>query len=173
MSFIDRVIEAAADRGAKGTERVLLRLTHIAATENHKCPKPADILAVLPQNSKDEPEVEPMVFAYALYLMVEYGYDVKDARRIANNFRRELDGFMVEGNVLLTKTNISTAELERSVSLKDTALERKLESLTSSAKSFSKLIADGRDLTPEQEVQVANLVSDLQTLITHKAEVLV
>ena len=173
MSFIDLVVEAASDRGSKGTERVLLRLTHVAATENHKCPKPADILAVLPKNSKDEPEVEPMVFAYALYLMVEYGYDVKDARRIANNFRKELDSIMVEGNVLLTKTNITNAELERSISLKDTAVERKLESLTSSAKSFRKLIADGRDLTPEQEVEVANLVSDLQTLITHRVEALV
>lgn len=173
MSFIDQVISAASDRGAKGTERVLLRLTSIAAAEGHKAPKPSDLIARLPKNSKDQPEVEPTVFAYALYLMVEYGYEVGDARRIANNFRQELDTLMVEGNVLATKTAITTAELERNASLKDTAVERKIEALTTSVKTFRKIIADGRSLTPEQEVEVANLVSDLQTLITHKEGALV
>lgn len=171
MSFIDQVIAAASDRGAKGTERVLLRLTSIAAAEGHKCPAPADIVSVLPKNSKDLPEVEPMVFAYALYLMVEFGYEVGDARRIANNFRQELDALMVEGNVLATKTNITQAELERNASLKDSALERKIDTLTASVKSFRKIVADGRSLTSEQEVEVANLVADLQSLITHTSRV--
>lgn len=171
MSFIDQVISAASDRGAKGTERVLLRLTSVAAAEGHTCPKPSDLIPRLPKNSKDQPEVEPMVFAYALYLMVEYGYEVGDARRIANNFRTELDSLMVDGSVLATKTAITQAELERNASLKDTALERKIDTLTASVKSFRKIVADGRSLTPEQELEVANLVSDLQTLITHTSRV--
>jgi uncharacterized protein YoxC len=171
MSFIDQVIAAASDRGSKGTERVLLRLTSIAAAEGHKCPKPADIVAALPRTSKNEPEVEPLVFAYALYLMVEYGYEVGDARRHANNFRTELDGLMVEGNVLLTKTNITTADIERKTSLKDTAIERKIETLTNSVKSFRKMVADGRSLSDEDELAIANIVSDLQTLITTTSRV--
>lgn len=171
MSFIDLVIEKASERGTKGTERVLLSLTELAGQEGHKCPKPADIVALLPRTSKDEPEVEPLVFAYALYLMVEYGYEVGEARRYANNFRTELDSLMVEGSVLATKTNITKADIERKTSLKDTAIERKIEALTNSVKSFRKMVADGRTLSEEDELAIANLVSDLQTLVTHTSRV--
>lgn len=171
MSFIDLVIEKASERGTKGTERVLLSLTELAGQEGHKCPRPADIVALLPRTSKDEPEVEPLVFAYALYLMVEYGYEVGEARRHANNFRTELDSLMVEGNVLVTKTNITKADTERKTSLKDTAIERKIEALSNSVKSFRKMVADGRTLSDEDELAIANLVSDLQTLVTHTSRV--
>jgi len=171
MSFIDLVIEKASERGTKGTERVLLSLTALAGEEGHKCPNPSDIVALLPRTSKDEPEVEPLVFAYALYLMVEYGYEVGEARRHANNFRTELDSLMVEGSVLVTKTNISKADMERKTSLKDTAIERKIEALTNSVKSFRKMVADGRTLSDEDELAIANLVSDLQTLVTHTSRV--
>ena len=70
MSFIDLVISAASERGTKGTERVLTRLCSLAATEGHKAPKPADIIGSLPavtrKGQDSTPEVEPLVFVYAL-----------------------------------------------------------------------------------------------------------
>lgn len=175
MSFIDLVISAASERGTKGTERVLTRLCSLAATEGHKAPKPADIIGSLPavtrKGQDSTPEVEPLVFVYALYLMVEYGYEVKDARRIANRFRTELDGYMVEGSVLQTKTNITNAELAFDSDREDTSIERKIATLTSSVKSFRKMIADGKALSSDDELAIANLVSDLQTLITHTSRV--
>ena len=103
--------------------------------------------------------------------MVEYGYEVKDARRIANRFRTELDGYMVEGSVLQTKTNITNAELAFDSDREDTSIERKIATLTSSVKSFRKMVADGKALSSDDELAIANLVSDLQTLITHTSRV--
>ena len=177
MSFIDQVITAASERGAKGTDRVLDRLTLEAATGGHKAPKPADIIGLLPvvtrKGQDDTPEVEPLVFVYALYLMVEYGYSAKDARRIANRFRTELDGYMVEGNVVLTKTNITNAETEydKQAKLNREDVSRKIAAITTSVKAFRKMIADGKRLEGEDELAIANLVSDLQTLITHTSRV--
>lgn len=175
MSFIDQVITAASERGARGTTRVLERLTLEAATGGHKAPKPADIIGMLPvvtrKGQDDTPEVEPLVFVYALYLMVEYGYSAVDARRIANRFRTELDGYMVEGSVLQTKTNITNAELAFDSDREDTSIERKIATLTSSVKSFRKMVADGKALSSDDELAIANLVSDLQTLITHTSRV--
>lgn len=175
MSFIDLVIQKASERGAKGTERVLLDLTSAAAEGGYKAPKPAEVIARLPHTTRKDqdstPEVEPMVFVYALYLMVEFGYSVKDARRIANRFRTELDGYIVEGNVLLTRTNISKAEVAYTERQAADPVGKKLESLTRSITSFRKTLADGGSLSEEQELSLANLVSDLQTLITHSSRV--
>lgn len=172
MSFTDTILKAAAERGAAGGKRLLTELALQAGAENYSMPNPRELVATLPTRKNGETETEPLVFVYALYLMVTYGYDAVDATRIADNFRTELDGFMVE-NIVLTRSAIADAEIERSRSLKDTALERKIEALSSSAKRFRKMVADGRALTPEQEVEVANIVGDLQSLITHKAETLV
>lgn len=171
MSFIDLVIAEASKRGAAGAERVLTSLTSTAAAEGHKCPAPSEWVDRLPVKKNDEFEVEPLVFAYALYLMVEYGYDVKDARRIANKFRNELDGYMVAGNVLATKTNITQAELDHTNSLSDTAISRKITTLSNGVKAFRKMVADGKTLSDDDELAIANLVSDLQTLITHTSRV--
>ena len=177
MSFIDTVISAASERGAKGTTRVLERLTQEAAIGGHKAPKPSDIIGRLPvvtrKGKDDTPEVEPLVFVYALYLMVEYGYEAMDARRIANRFRTELDGYMVEGNLALTKSNITDAELAYNAKAKENRedITKRIEAITTSVKSFRKLIAEGKTLEEDDELAIANLVSDLQTLITHTSRV--
>lgn len=172
MSFIDRVIEAAADRGAQGAKRVLTRLTAEAASGGHKCPKPADFIDRLPHNRKDEPEAEPMAFAYALYLMVEYGYDVNDATRLANKFKTELDGYMVEGNVLLTKTNLTKAEFDLKVDLRNSAVSRKTTSIAKGVGSLRDLLADGKgELSDDDKLVIANIVDDLRALTTTNSQV--
>lgn len=170
MSFTDIILKAAAERGAAGGKRLLTELSLQAASEGYTMPEPRTLVGTLPTRKNGETETEPLVFVYALYLMVTYGYDAVDATRIADNFRTELDGLMVE-SIVLTRSAIADAEIERSRSLKDTALERKIESLASSAKRFRKMVADGRTLSQEQEVEVANIVSDLQSLITHTSRV--
>lgn len=166
MSFIDRIIDEASKRGAAGAERVLTALTSEAAVSGEKLPAPSEWVDRLPVKKNDEFEIEPLVFCYALYLMVEYGYEVKDARRLANKFRTELDGYMVAGNVLITKTNLTTAELEHSGSLAETAVSRKVKTLGNSVKSLVKMVADGKTLSNDERLAIANLVDDLRPLVT-------
>ena len=172
MSFIDAVIEAAADRGAQGAKRVLKRLTALAASGGHKCPKPADFIDRLPHNRKEEPEAEPLAFAYALYLMVEYGYEVNDATRIATKFKTELDGYMVEGNVLATKTNLTQAEFNHKENRGKTAVSRKTASISNGVVALRKMLADGKGkLSDEDITTLANIVDDLRVLTTTPSQV--
>lgn len=171
MSFIDKVIEAAADRGAQGAKRVLTRLTAIAAEGNYDCPKPSEFIDRLPHNRKDEPEAEPLAFAYALYLMVKYGYEVNDATRLATKFKTELDGYMVE-SVLVTKTNLTQAEFNHKANLDGTAVSRKTASISNGVVALRKMLADGKgQLSDEDITTLANIVDDLRVLTTTNSQV--
>lgn len=171
--FIQQVIAAANDRGARGEERTITRLVTEAVANGWSAPKPAEVLAQLATITKKDGnevnEVSPVQFVYAFYLARTYGYTAKDARRISRRLGRELDGMMVD-DTTASVLAITKAEQAWAAGKQDTAVSDAISAIKSRVGTLKKRVTT-LALTDEDEREIASILDDLRSLTTHTSSV--
>ena len=168
-TLVSKVVAAANDRGARGEERTLVRLRDEAIAEQQEAPVPASVISslatVVRKDGSELNETSPVQFVYAFYLVRKYGYEPRDARRIAKRFGRELDGMFLSDDTA-TRIGIASAEADFALAKKDTLIADSIEALRSRSVLLAKRAKDG-SLTPADEASIASIVETLRDITTH------